>query len=121
VAAAPAYAYRTLNRLAWHRVGPLRIWRRSLLPVVVDSEAGTDDDLSWESRAAVRQALGNVPPRQRQTLVLRYFVGLSVEDTARAMGCSPGSVKSQTSHGLRNMRAALTAADDTFVMATTKG
>jgi DNA-directed RNA polymerase specialized sigma24 family protein len=41
-------------------------------------------------------------------LVLRYFDALSVSDTARALGCSEGTVKSQTSRGLAVMRSRLT-------------
>jgi len=35
--------------------------------------------------------------------VLRYFLGLSVEEAASDLGCSTGNVKSQTSHGLRKL------------------
>jgi DNA-directed RNA polymerase specialized sigma24 family protein len=40
-------------------------------------------------------------------LVLRFFDDLSVEDTAAALGCSTGTVKSQTSRALGNLRAVL--------------
>jgi DNA-directed RNA polymerase specialized sigma24 family protein len=40
-------------------------------------------------------------------LVLRYFDGLDVAGTAAALGCSEGTVKSQTSHGLAALRTAL--------------
>jgi RNA polymerase sigma-70 factor (sigma-E family) len=55
-------------------------------------------------RLAVAAALERLPPRQRATLVLRYWEDLSVEDTAEAMGCSPGTVKSQCAKGLSKMR-----------------
>jgi RNA polymerase sigma-70 factor (sigma-E family) len=58
-------------------------------------------------RLAVAAALERLPPRQRATLVLRYWEDLSVEDTAEAMGCSPGTVKSQCAKGLRKMRELL--------------
>jgi RNA polymerase sigma-70 factor (sigma-E family) len=48
-----------------------------------------------------------LPPRMRATLVLRYVEDLSEADTAAELGCSVGSVKSQSHHALRRLRAAL--------------
>ena len=48
-----------------------------------------------------------LPPRMRATLVLRYVEDLTEADAAHALGCSVGSVKSQTHHALRRLRAAL--------------
>ena len=50
------------------------------------------------------QALAGVPPRQRAVLVLRYWHDLSVEETATALGCSTGTVKSQAARGLARLR-----------------
>ena len=52
-------------------------------------------------------ALAEIPPRQRACLVLRYFEDCSVESTAEALGCSTGTVKSNTARGLDALRAAL--------------
>jgi RNA polymerase sigma factor (sigma-70 family) len=52
-------------------------------------------------------ALAAIPPRQRAVLVLRYFESFSVAETAEALGCSEGTVKSQTARGLAAMKAAL--------------
>jgi RNA polymerase sigma-70 factor (sigma-E family) len=60
-----------------------------------------------EAMLDVRQALLAVPPRQRATLVLRFYCDLDVEQAAAALGCSPGTVKSQTSKGLAVMRRVL--------------
>lgn len=60
-----------------------------------------------ESALDLRQALGALPPRQRATLVLRYYHDLTVEQTADALGCSSGNVKSQTSRGLQTLRRLL--------------
>ncbi|MER7443534.1 sigma-70 family RNA polymerase sigma factor [Micromonospora avicenniae] len=61
-------------------------------------------------RLTLVAALRQVPPRQRAVLVLRYFQDLSVEDTARALGCSAGTVKSQAAKGLAALRAVLDTA-----------
>jgi RNA polymerase sigma-70 factor (sigma-E family) len=53
------------------------------------------------------RAVMDLPVRQRAVLVLRYFQDLSVEQTADAMGCSTGTVKSQTHHALSKLREAL--------------
>ena len=58
-------------------------------------------------RLAVLAALAKVPPRQRAVLVLRFFEDQSVEETAEALRCSTGTVKSQTARGLRTLRALL--------------
>ncbi|MFI5492281.1 SigE family RNA polymerase sigma factor [Actinoplanes sp. NPDC051859] len=58
-----------------------------------------------EDRVTLLRALAQVPPRQRAVLVLRYWQDLSVEDTAAALGCSPGTVKSQAARGLDTLRA----------------
>ena len=59
---------------------------------------------SPEDRLVLLHALAGVPARQRAALVLRFWEDLSVEETARAMGCSTGTVKSQTSRGLDALR-----------------
>ena len=52
-------------------------------------------------------AVMDLPVRQRAVLVLRYFQDLSVEQTADALSCSTGTVKSQTHHALSKLREAL--------------
>lgn len=65
----------------------------------VDVEAGID----------LRVALERLPPRQRATVVLRYYCDLTVEQTADALGCSAGTVKSQASRALATLRALMGA------------
>ncbi|HEY8371859.1 MAG TPA: SigE family RNA polymerase sigma factor [Pseudonocardiaceae bacterium] len=87
-----------------------RAWssRVDLVPEITDS--GLPHERSTEhcvDRLTVRQALATVPPRQRATLVLRFYCDLDIEQTAAVLGCSTGTVKSQTSRGLDALRRAL--------------
>ncbi|HZX01978.1 sigma-70 family RNA polymerase sigma factor, partial [Kribbella sp.] len=64
-----------------------------------------------ESRMVITAALAELPPRQRACVVLRYFDELSVEETATALDCRPGTVKSQTMRALDKLRAHPALAD----------
>ncbi|MFI7070441.1 SigE family RNA polymerase sigma factor [Micromonospora sediminicola] len=66
------------------------------------------EDRGADDRTTLRAALDRVPPRQRAVLVLRFLHDLPVEEVARILDCSPGTVKSQISHGLTAMRRLLT-------------
>ena len=58
-------------------------------------------------RSAVVAALRDLPERQREAIVLRYYGDLSEAEIATAMGISRGAVKSHTSRGMTALRAAL--------------
>jgi RNA polymerase sigma-70 factor (sigma-E family) len=60
-----------------------------------------------DERLRLRQALGGLPPRQRAVLVLRFLEGLSVQQTAAALGCPEGTVKVYTARGLDALRQIL--------------
>lgn len=63
-----------------------------------------------DARAEVRQALLALPRRQRTAVVLRHYEHMTEAETARAMGCAVGTVKSLTSRGLASLRNLLDAA-----------
>lgn len=94
-------------------------WRRRRYEVVgradcvsvaaSDVPTGVDDTARIDHRIALTRALGRLSARQRSVVVLRYYLDMSVEETALAMGCSVGTVKSTTSDALSRLRS--TAAD----------
>ena len=61
-----------------------------------------------DTNEAVFRALADLPPRMRAAVVLRHIHDASVAETADALGCSEGNVKSQTARGLTQLREALT-------------
>jgi RNA polymerase sigma-70 factor (sigma-E family) len=63
-------------------------------------------DTTEEDRQPLHAALLAVPPGQRVVLVLRFVKDLSVEQVAEELGCSMGTVKSQTARGLTTLRKA---------------
>jgi RNA polymerase sigma-70 factor (sigma-E family) len=71
--------------------------------------AGIDPETALDMRAAI----ASLPPRQRATLVLRFYCDLSVEQAAQVLGCTPGTVKSQTAKALNSLRIALGPVADT--------
>ena len=64
-------------------------------------------------RLTVLDALAKLPRRQHAVVVLRYFRDFDVQTTAELMGCSEGTVKSQTSRALATMRDLLHDSLDT--------
>ncbi|MEU9831669.1 SigE family RNA polymerase sigma factor [Streptosporangium sp. NPDC048047] len=63
----------------------------------------TDVDL----RHLLMDALRGLPPRQRAVVVLRYWEDLTEAQTAEVLGCTVGTVKSQTSKAMAKLRVAL--------------
>lgn len=102
------YARRILVNLALDAARG-RARRRAELdeaPLVADGPA-RDLLVGLETRAELLDALARLTPRQRAVLVLRYFNDLSEAETAEVLGCSPGTVKSNTSRGLARLREVL--------------
>ncbi|BCY10856.1 SigE family RNA polymerase sigma factor [Actinoplanes sp. L3-i22] len=86
-----------------------RVWRRFERPFAeVPDQPGTPSADDGDPELA--RALGELPPRMRAAIVFRFVHDMDVADTARALGCSVGTVKSQTARALEKLRAGL----DTF-------
>ena len=98
-----AYARQVVYRcyLDMHR-------KKRISTVPLDSVAEPVAEAPSESlRDTVLEALGHLPPGARAVVVLRYWEDLSVEQTAAALGISTGTVKSQASRALGQLRARL--------------
>jgi RNA polymerase sigma-70 factor (sigma-E family) len=87
-----------------------RPWRREHVDDGGTETGSLDVITPVDNRLMVVQALKALPPGQRACVVLRHYADLSIEQTADVLGISPGGVKSQTSHGLAQLRDLLGAA-----------
>lgn len=101
----------------------ISIWRRRKLDEIPTAElpdTSTPDfsgaaDQRLDLHGALWRHLDALPKRQRAVVVMRYYEDLSEADTASALGCSPGTVKSQASKALAKLRNALVSDDATFM------
>ncbi|MEV4136681.1 SigE family RNA polymerase sigma factor [Dactylosporangium sp. NPDC049742] len=82
-----------------------RVWRRRERPYAEPPDTPFDDD--GTERMLFAAALSQLPPRRRATIICRYYQGMDVAATAAALGCSEGTVKSQTAKALAALRVAL--------------
>lgn len=88
---------------SWWRRG--RVLEHSV--AVLPAQLSPVDASSGDARDEMWQLLAGLPTRMRAVLVLRYWEDLSEVETARILGCSTGTVKSQASRGLARLRAQL--------------
>lgn len=108
-----AYAQRILYRLQVAR------WRRSRLretPTPSPPETGQPDlSASVDLRLALGDALARLTRRQRAVLVLRYYEDRSEAEAAAILGCSVGTVKSQTHKAIAALRQSSRELSDIIV------
>ncbi|MDT8398966.1 MAG: RNA polymerase sigma factor [Pseudomonadales bacterium] len=107
----------------WHRRNNVRNRFRSWLGSGRDPEEAEEDPLqlfedkagrsperllqTGRTMAALETALGGLPRRQQQVFLLRVWEGLDVKETARAMSCTEGSVKTHYSRAVHALREKL--------------
>ena len=98
---------RSLDELRRRKVRDVPIEAAAELP----SPSTTPEQAAEESelRSAVRNALGSLEPKHRAAVVLRYYQGFSEAETAVALGCRLGTVKSRVHYALRRLRESFAA------------
>lgn len=104
---APAYLAQAVvnrSRSALRHRGVVARHRPEPLP---DAAPADREVLASESRDRVLDALAGLPTRQREVLVLRYYLDLSEREIAKALGISQGAVKSHASRGAASLRQTL--------------
>ena len=102
-----AYLRRSVVNLArkhWKKRGSQRAYLRREGPGLAEATSPPPDP---GARDELWTALNRLPYRQRAAIVLRFYEDLTEQQTARALGCAVGTVKSSVSRGLRQMREEL--------------
>jgi RNA polymerase sigma-70 factor (sigma-E family) len=100
-----AYVRRIIvnEHISWWR----RFGRREVVAADPPGRIEADAADSTDRRLDLAAALTRLPSRQRAVIVLRFYHDLSEADTAEAMRCSIGTVKSQTHAALARLRTLL--------------
>jgi RNA polymerase sigma-70 factor (sigma-E family) len=87
---------------SWRR----RRWQLERPAAAPPDLTSADATTAVDEHDALDRWLAKLPARQRAVLVLRFVCDLDVTETAERLGCSSGTVKSQTAKALRNLRQA---------------
>lgn len=96
------------EQVSWWR---RRARRRETTMATVPERASDPPSAGVEDRLALQDALRTLPPRKRAVLVLRYLEDLPEAQVADILGCSVGTVRSQTHRAIAQLRSALTPLD----------
>jgi len=117
----PRFQWRGIPYSAWlYKVASNLIKKsRAAKPLVeldekiVSGQSDPDGELLAKERTyKLRRALAQLPPAQKQVVLLRYDAGLSIKEVAKVMGKSQGAVKALLFRAIRNLRNSLTELDD---------
>jgi RNA polymerase sigma-70 factor (sigma-E family) len=103
-----AYLRRTIVNLSTSHFRRRRVERAYLARSATAPEAETN--LNEELDATMHEALLRLPERQRAAIVLRFYEDLSDVQTAEVLRCSPGTVRSLVSRGMKTLRSELEGA-----------
>lgn len=79
-------------------------WGREHTAATLPDRPETERPDEIETRVTMQQALLALPARKRAVLVLRYYEDLSESEVAKIMGCSIGTVRSQTHQAVTRLR-----------------
>lgn len=99
-----AYLRQTVVNLARNSLRRRLLARRHEAVSVGFAASAEDDAIARFERQAVIRGLRALPRRNREVLVLRYYLGCSVEETAGLLGLSAGSVKAYASRGAQQLK-----------------
>ena len=102
-----AYLRQTVVNLARSSLRRRLVARKHAPRPMPDAPSAEEGAYAQVERAAVVKALHNLPRRQREAVVLRYYGDFSEADAAAVMGVSVGAVKAYTSRGLAALAEAL--------------
>jgi len=73
---------------------------RKHVPELAEPDAAADTATAADDRGEMTAALRSLPRRQREVLVLRYYLDLDVAEIADTLGISPSAVRSTNTRGL---------------------
>ena len=107
---ADAYLRRVLVNA--HVTRGRRLWRREQPTDAPPDRLGRDPYAALDERDRLRRALAGLSPGERRAVVLRHVEDLPEAEVARLLGCTVGTVKSQSSRGLAKLRRTLEMASD---------
>jgi RNA polymerase sigma-70 factor, ECF subfamily len=96
-----AWVHRVARNLAHSHFRRVGVGRRAVERMRPSDVVGQTDDA-----VATRVVVAALPERERDAVVLRYYLGYSVRETAEALGCPEGTVKTLTHRAITRLRDA---------------
>jgi RNA polymerase sigma-70 factor (sigma-E family) len=101
---AASYLRRTVVNLSRTRLRHLRVVRRTPRELLLDEESAEAQVLTRLEHRSLRAALATLPQRQRQVLVLRYWLDLDHAEIGDTLGIAVGTVKATVHQALARLR-----------------